>query len=101
MGGNICGNGVVNTPFRASWTIPMKNTTPKKRATNRSAIAVVNFGWTQSEDVLALCRTLYRSAGLLKALPDAKNAAAKPEAKLRTRITVVMSPPPKKHTKFA
>lgn len=42
---------------------------------------MVNFGWTQSEDVLALCRTLYRSAGLLKALPDAKNAAAKPEAK--------------------
>lgn len=54
-------------------------------------MAVENFGWAQSADVLALCRTRYRSAGLLKALPDAKNAAAKPEAKLSKTIMDFMS----------
>lgn len=55
-------------------------------------MAVVNFGWAQSEDVLALCRTRYRSAGLLKALLDAKNAAAAPEAKLHNHGLHVMFP---------
>lgn len=61
--------------------------------TNIKAMAMVNLGCAQSEDVFELCRTRYRSAGRLKALPDAKNAADKPEAKLQTESELYQTQP--------
>lgn len=78
-----CGIGFVNTPFRASRMIPMKKMIPRQTAVNSRAMATVNFGWAQSFESSVLCRCLYRSAGLLNALPDAKNAADNPVAKLQ------------------
>lgn len=92
-----CGIGFVNTPFRASRMIPMKKMIPRQTAVNSRAMATVNFGWAQSFESSVLCRCLYRSAGLLNALPDAKNAADNPVAKqprMQPSPTIVAFTPP-------
>ena len=91
IGGRICGNGLVSIPFLASRMIARKKTKPKKSVQNKSAVAATKFGCTQSSESFVLCRDRCRSAGRLSALPDAKNAAPNPAAKLQVNQPQVSS----------
>lgn len=87
IGGRICGDGLVSVPFLTSWMIARKTTKPKTSVQNKSAMAAMKFGCTQSSESFVLCRDRYRSAGRLSALPDAKNAAPNPAATLQANQT--------------